>query len=143
MQAEWSSIQSIAATGCIDTWILFPFAANRLMTKSPSDIPEGWRNRLEKLFGTKDWEKKFYKERTLVDIFHGDQTVIEKNLTLHGLGAYYNERLQSVFPKVAPNPRVLRGAGNVPLFLLCFAAANPGRGGDIALKIAKHILDKI
>jgi three-Cys-motif partner protein len=143
MQAQWSTIEAIAATGSIDTWILFPFAANRLMTKLPTDIPAAWRDRLDMLFGTKDWEKQFYKEKTLVDIFHGDMTVIEKNLTLQGLGAYYNERLRSTFPKVAPNPRILRSSGNVPLFLLCFAAANAGKGGDIALKIAKHILDKI
>jgi three-Cys-motif partner protein len=143
MQAEWSTIEAIAATECIDTWILFPFAANRLMTKSPNDIPAAWRDRLDKLFGTKDWEKQFYKEKTLVDIFHGDMTVIEKNLTLQGLGAYYNERLRTVFPKVAPNPRVLRTSGNKPLFLLCFAASNRGNGGDIALRIAQHILDKI
>jgi three-Cys-motif partner protein len=143
MQAEWATIEAIAATGCIDTWILFPFAANRLMTKSPDDIPAGWRERLDMLFGTKDWEGKFYKERTLIDIFNGDMTVIEKNVTLQGLGAYYGERLATVFPIVAPNPRVLHSNGNRPLFQLFFAAANPGNGGEIALKIAAHILSKI
>ena len=113
------------------------------MTKSPSDIPPGWRSRLDTLFGTKDWESRFYKERTLIDIFHGDMTVVEKNLTLQGLGAYYADRLRSVFPVVAPNPRVLRSSGNRPLFQLFFAAANAGRGGQIALKIAEHILKNV
>lgn len=143
MQAEWSTIEAIAATGCIDTWILFPFAANRLMTKSPSEIPPRWRDRLDKLFGSKEWESRFYRERTLINIFDGDMTVIEKNLTMQGLGAYYGERLRTVFPVVAPNPRVLHSDGNRPLFQLFFAAANPGRGGEIALKIAAHILNKI
>jgi three-Cys-motif partner protein len=144
MQAEWATIEAIAATGCIDTWILFPFAANRLMTKSPDDIPAGWRQRLDKLFGAKDWEGRFYKELTLVDIFNGDMTVIEKNVTLEGLGAYYGERLRTVFPVVAPNPRVLHSDGNRPLFQLFFASgANPDRGGKIALKIAAHILSKM
>ncbi len=143
MQAEWPTIKSIAATGCIDTWILFPFAANRLMTRSPDDIRAGWRKRLDLLFGTKDWEGRFYKERTRVDIFDGDMTVIEKNLTLRGLGAYYGERLATVFPIVAPNPCVLHSNRNRPLFQLFFAAANPGKGGAIALKIAAHILSKI
>ncbi len=79
----------------------------------------------------------------LIDIFNGDLTVIEKNLTLEGLGAFYAERLRTVFPVVAPNPRTLRNDGNRPLFQLFFAAANTGRGGEIALKIAKHILDII
>lgn len=143
MQAEWATIESIAATGCIDTWILFPFAANRLMTKSPKDIPKAWRARLDKLFGTKDWEKHFYKERVLIDIFNSDTTVVEKNLTLKGLGAYYREQLEKVFPIVAPNPLVLLSESNRPLFQLFFAAANPGKGGQIALRIARHILDNM
>lgn len=143
MQAEWSTVEAVASTECIDTWILFPFAANRLMTKSPADIPRGWRNRLDVLFGTKEWEARFYNQRQVTDIFDGDITVIEKNLTLQGLGAFYAERLKSVFPIVAPNPRVLKSARNRPLFQLFFAAANSGRGGQIALKIAEHILKKI
>lgn len=143
MQAEWTTIEAIAATGCIDTWILFPFATNRLMTKSPDDIQSGWRDRLNKLFGTKGWEQQFYKERTIIDIFDGDTTVVEKKLTLDGLGAYYHELLRKVFPCVADEAPVLRSTGNRPLFQLFFAAANKGRGGEIALKIAGHILKKI
>jgi three-Cys-motif partner protein len=144
MQAEWETIDAVAKTGCIDTWILFPFAANRLMTKSPNDIPPAWRARLDKLFGTPDWEQRFYKERTLVDIFDGDRRVVQKKaITLESLGAFYGQRLQTVFPVVAPNPRVLSSEDNRPLFQLFFAAANPGKGGAIALKIAKHILDII
>jgi three-Cys-motif partner protein len=143
MQAEWKTVEAIAATGCIDTWILFPFAANRLMTRYPTDIPVPWRTRLTRLFGNGDWEGRFYKERTLIDIFSGDVTVVEKTLTLQGLGAFYKERLETIFPVVAPNPKVLRTEKGLPLFQLFFAAANPGRGGQIALKIARHILDKI
>ena len=142
MQVEWATIEAIAGTGCIDTWILFPFAANRLMTRYPADIPGAWRTRLDSLFGTKQWEPRFYRERRLIDIFsHEDRKSVEKNLTLSGLAAFYEERLRAVFPKVAPNSRVLRTDGGHPLFQLFFAAANPGRGGDIAIKIAKHILD--
>lgn len=143
MQAEWATIEAIAETGCIDTWILFPYVPNRLMTKSPNDIPQSWRSRLDMLFGTHAWESRFYKERTLIDIFDGDMTIIEKKVTLQGMGAFYGERLRTVFPIVAPNPCVLRSNGNHPLFQLFFAAANPGKGGAIALRIAAHILDNI
>ena len=143
MQAEWATIEAVAATGCIDTWILFPFAANRLMRRDPKDIPPGWQSRLDKLFGTRDWESRFYKERTISDIFSGDQTIVEKALTLEGLGAFYAERLKTVFPIVAPNPSTLKSSSNRPLFQLFFAAANRGKGGEIALRIAQHILHKI
>jgi three-Cys-motif partner protein len=143
MQIDWTTIEAVAATKCIDTWILFPFAANRLLTRFPKDIPGPWRTRLNKFFGTDIWEEKFYKKKTLVDIFSGNETIIEKHLTTEGLGAFYKSRLDVVFPVVAPNPRVLRTSSGRPLFQLFFAAANPGRGGQIALGIAKHILEKI
>jgi three-Cys-motif partner protein len=143
MQAEWRTIEAVASTGCIDMWILFPFAANRLMTKSPGDIRVAWRKRLDNLFGTDEWEAEFYKERSHLDIFGEDNTVTEKDLTLSGLGAYYDRRLRSIFPVVASNPCVLRSSGNLPLFQLFFAASNPGKGGEIALRIAAHILNKI
>jgi len=143
MQVEWKTIEAVASTGCIDTWILFPFAANRLMTQSPERILRGWRARLDTLFGTPDWQSRFYKQRNDPKMFEGDIPVMEKDLTFHGLGTFYGERLRSVFPVVAPNPRILRTTDNRPLFQLFFAAANKGKGGQIALKIAKHILDKI
>jgi len=143
MQVEWSAIQAIAGTRAIDVWILFPFAVNRLLTKDPKDIPSAWRKRLNDIFGSDEWAKRFYKERTIEDMFSGSETVVEKALTLKGLGAYYHERLQTVFPIVAPNPRVLRNSRNSPLFQLFFAAANPGKGGEIAVKIAQHILREI
>jgi len=144
MQVNWSTVRAVAATGCIDTWILFPLAANRLMTRNPKDIPDGWRSRLDKLFGSGAWEERFYRPRTINDIFSGDFQVVEKALTLQGLGAFYKEQLQRIYPVVAPNPCMLRSSGNHPLFQLFFAAgAQPDRGGNIAVRMAKHILEKI
>jgi three-Cys-motif partner protein len=143
MQVDWSTVQAVAQTRAIDVWILFPFAVNRLLTRSPNDIPQAWRDRINATFGSEEWLTKFYKPRTIEDIFNGPETVVEKALPIEGLGVYYQERLQTVFPVVAPNPRILRNTRNSPLFQLFFAAANPGRGGKIALKIAQHILTKI
>ena len=141
MQADWATLEAIASTRSIDIWILFPFAPNRLMMKSPDEIPPGWRSSLDRMFGTKDWETQFYKQKTRINIFNDDETVIEKSLTLRGLGSYYNGRLKTVFPVVAPNPRVLYSDKNRPLFQLFFAAGNAGKGGQIALDIASHILE--
>ena len=143
MQVEWPTIEAIAKTQAIDVWILFPFAVNRLLTRYPQDIPAGWRDRLNKMFGSEDWQDRFYKTKTSANIFSGPEEVVEKALTLQGLGAYYRERLDRVFAKVAPNPRMLLNSRNSPLFQLHFAAGNPGRGGEIALRIAEHILNNI
>ena len=143
MQVDWASIDAIASTRSIDVWILFPFAVNRLLTRDPKQIPAAWRRGLTRLFGSDDWLNRFYKQRQIDAIFGGTETPIEKKATMQGLGAYYMVRLHSAFPVVAPNPAMLENTRHIPLFQLFFAAANPGRGGDIALKIAKHILDRI
>lgn len=57
------------------------------------------------------------------------------------IGRYFNERLESVFAAVAPEPRVLRNSAKNPMYLFCFAAANE-KGAKIALKIANHLLAK-
>jgi three-Cys-motif partner protein len=143
MQADWATIEAIAATKAIDVWILFPFAVNRLLTRNPKDLQPGWRERLNRVFGSEEWYNRFYVERRIEQFFGEPETVVEKNLTLAGLAAYYKERLESVFPMIAPNPRILRNTRNAPLFQLFFAASNPGNGGKIAVKIARHILEKI
>ncbi len=50
------------------------------------------------------------------------------------------KRLETVFPHVAKRPLPLFNSANCPLYLLCFAAGNPGSGGKTGLKIAQDIL---
>ena len=57
------------------------------------------------------------------------------------IGKYFNQRLTSAFADVAPNPYTLRNSQGSPLFLLCFAAANP-RAAKTAIKIAQDILKR-
>lgn len=133
MQVEWNTIEAIAGTGAIDLWVLFPLgiATNRLLVGS-GRIPEGWKKRLDLIFGTEEWEEVFYeKHPTLTG---GTKPV--KTINLEGIGDYYNERLKSVFPHVAENPRMLYNTTGNPLYMLCFAANVP-----VAVKIAEDILD--
>jgi len=60
------------------------------------------------------------------------------------LANYICERLESIFPYVANNPRFLYNTKMSPLFLFCFAVANPNsRAHDLAKKFAQeHILKK-
>jgi three-Cys-motif partner protein len=143
MQVDWKTIEAVAATGTIDVWILFPFALNRLLKQRVEAIPQSWRERLNRMLGTEDWVNRFYQERVVEDLFTSPETVREKDVNLQDLGSYYKERLNQVFPVVAPNPLVLRNSRNSPLFQLFFAAGNRGQGGKIALRIAKDILGKM
>jgi len=139
MAVEWSTVDAIARTRAIDVWILFPLgvAVNRLL-KRDGEIPDLWRSRLDSLFGTQEWYARFYREPASDDLF-GPVAGRQKTCTFDTISEFYNERLRSVFTKVAENPKRLRNSRGNPLFLLCFAVGNP-RGAPIAIRIAQHIL---
>ena len=139
MQVEWDTIEAIASTKAIDLWVLFPLGigVSRLLTRS-GEIPSSWRERLDKLFGTKDWYEEFYRvehERTLLGT--DEERLVKTRSDV--IGRYFNDRLKGVFAAVAEQPGVLRNSVNCPLYLLCFAAGS-AKGAPIALRIANHLL---
>jgi three-Cys-motif partner protein len=146
MQVDWKTMEVIAATKAIDTWILFPLGigVNRLLTRDYKNIQPKWKDRLDLMFGTIEWKNQFYrKEKTSPDLFNSNQADTElKSANIRSIGAFYHSRLKMIFSCVAPNPKILRNSTNSPIFQLHFAAGNP-RGGQIALRIAGHILDQV
>lgn len=139
MQVDWKTIEAVAATKAIDLWLLFPLGigVNRLLTKSGA-IPNSWRDRLTALLGTEDWYEEFYKVEATADLL-GDVSARVIKASMDVIGAYFLERLSTVFAGVVKQPAVLRNSCNNPLYLLCFAVGNE-RGKPIAIRIAKHLL---
>lgn len=140
MQVEWKTIAAIARTRAIDLWLLFPLgvAVNRLITQS-GQIPPGWVERLNLLFGTVTWRDRLYQTKTTPSLFEDVMATQTVKASIDVIGEYFLERLRGVFAGVADHPLVLRNSTKSPLYLFCFAAANK-RGAPIALKIANHIL---
>jgi three-Cys-motif partner protein len=138
MAVEWNTIECIARTCAIDLWYLFPLgvAVGRLL-KADGEIPKAWRDGVDRLFGAKDWYEKFYCNRKDAGLF-GDIEVQEKVADYDSIAQYFVNRLKTIFPGVAENPLQLFNRKGVPLFLLCFASANPN--AKAAVRIAKHIL---
>ncbi|MEP0843250.1 MAG: three-Cys-motif partner protein TcmP [Phycisphaerae bacterium] len=139
MQVEWQTLEALARTQAIDLWILFPLgvAVNRLLTRE-SPPPAWWAKTLTRIFGTPDWEQAFYPKIREETLFGPEETQ-RKDAPPHAIGRYFLERLKTIFGEVAPNPLPLRNSTNTPIYLLCFASANP-KGGRTAVKIARHIL---
>lgn len=139
MQVEWKTVETLAETRAIDLWYLFPLGVGvaRLL-KRHGNIDASWQNRLDLVFGTRDWQTRFYGAQTTRDLFGEDHETLERTATCESIREFINERLTGCFAKVAKG-LVLRNSKSSPLYLLCFAAANV-RGAPIALKIAQHIL---
>lgn len=142
MQVEWETLRHIAKTGAIDLWLLFPVgvAVNRLLTQD-GKMDEGWSRALDKMFGDHGWYEAFYEPDPQLSLFGGDQN-FTKNTNPKGISRYFSSRLATIFPAVVKEPLFLYNSINSPLYSLHFASANKGRGGEIATKIAGHILRK-
>ena len=139
MDVEWATIEAIAQTHAIDLWLLFPLgqAVNRLLTRhGPPE--EAWAQRLTRMFGTEAWKNTFYRAPTQGTLF-GGATTLEKDADFDTIGAFFVQRLETVFAQVVKKPLPLRNTKNVPIYLLCFAAGN-SKGAPTAVKIASHIL---
>lgn len=146
MQVDWATMQAIAKTRAIDTWILFPLGigVNRLLLDNFKDIPVKWRERLNRMLGSAEWQEEFYRKTDLpADLFNQSPSdAVLKNATFQTIGRFYHERLKSIFGHVAPNPKDLCNSTGNPIYQLHFAANNP-RGGPIALRIAEHLLKQV
>lgn len=139
MEVDWSTIEAIASTQAIDTWILFPagIGVNRQLP-ADGNVPTWARAAFDRLFGTPGWYDRFYARDTTADLFGGPARV-QKTGSPDEIVAYYRERLESIFPHVARTPLVLCNSNNAPMFALFFAAAHP-KFGATAVKIAQDVL---
>lgn len=137
-QVEWKTIECIAQTQAIDLWLLFPLgqAVNRMLTARQPE--EGWAKRLDRIFGTEEWQEAFYARSEQQALFTNDAAV-EKQADFNSIGGFFVSRLGTIFAEVANRPLPLYNSKSIPIFLLCFAAGNP-KGAPTAVKIADHIL---
>ena len=116
-------------------------AVSRMLTRDGL-IDETWKDKLDTLLGTEEWQTEFYETRTVTSLFE-TSTVIHKLADTARIVDFVINRLGCTFPAVASNPLLLKNGRGAPLFLLCFAVANKNkRAQDIALKIAEYILGR-
>ncbi|MGJ3244288.1 MAG: three-Cys-motif partner protein TcmP [Opitutales bacterium] len=139
LQVDWTTLEVMARTQAVDLWLLFPaMGVNRMLTRS-GEIQAPWRRRLDRLFGIEDWDKGFYAEEQ-PDLF-GESSVTKIPRVFETLSDYVTARLGTIFAKTHKTPLILKNRKGAPLFLLCFASANPGKGSRIAVNIAQDIID--
>jgi three-Cys-motif partner protein len=134
-EVKWATLEAISRTQAIDLWYLFPFSAVQRMLPNEG-VVDNWRNKLNDIFGDTGWENRFYKPDPQLNLFGDDRLI--KGVNTEELSAYICERLRSIFPYVADNPRMLYNTKMSPLFLFCFAVSNPSPN---AYKLAKRFAE--
>lgn len=143
MQVNWNTIAMLGETKAVDLWFLFPLgqAVMRLLQKR-CEPPREWQQALDRIFGTHDWYSRFYKTEKQADLFEEDVTSTHRVADSNAVTAFMIERLETAFHAVAKKPGILYNSQNVPLYLFCFASANP-KGAPTALKIANDLLKRL
>ena len=150
-EVEWNTVAAIAATKSIDVWILFPISALTRNLPNERQPDSGNAAMLDRVFGGPEWID-LYRIRQpepfqmgMFDQAEPDELTADGGVVRDEQEAIlrvYMDKLGSVFPAVAQSPKWFRNSRNSPLFAFMFAAANPGRGGQIALNIANHLLER-
>jgi len=138
LQVEWTTLEAVARTGAIDVWCLFPIdAVNRLLRRD-GHIATANRNRLDLLFGSRNWYDTFYKSVSRPSFFGKGTATVKTATDWRIISRYFVERLKATFPHAVEKPLPLNKRHGIPIFLLCFASADSH--AQKRLTIAQKIL---
>ncbi len=140
LEVDWDLIMRLAETGACDVWYLFPLGGViRMMTKD-GQVPDAWRARLNRVFGTDEWYEEFYKPSRQQSLFEEEEDRLFKDATTQHVVDYVRTRLQTTFPAVS-NAGILRNGKGAPLFALVLGVSNPSQPAQkAALAIANHLV---
>lgn len=145
-QLNWATLSHVANSRKVDLWLLFPISALSRMTPIDGDrVQESWRNTLNRLLGTEDWQEALYKPKDFppMDDLFGDSVddVETERINVQELQAWVTGRLRILFRFVA-EPVPLRSHGSL-LFLFYFAVSNNNRAAwSLAQKVVNEITKK-
>ena len=146
-ELDWNTLKCVAETQKIDLWLLFPISVIFRMTPKDKDkIKPEWKNTLDRLLGTDQWENALYNEKQvpiIEDMFGGSASEGSyERLNVEELQNWVTCRLGELFSYVA-EPVMLRN-NNSPLFLFYFAVSNPNKAAwGLADRAAKYIIKTI
>jgi three-Cys-motif partner protein len=139
---KWEVIAALGRTAAVDLWVLFPYSAiNRMLVRNRRP-PQTWADRLTSVFGTRNWESRFYSTtafRSLLDSQRVES--VHKSADHRAITDFFVERLRKEFVAVS-NPFPMHNSNGSLLFLLFFAAANE-HSAKTGLKIANDIIGKL
>jgi three-Cys-motif partner protein len=143
MQVEWPTMEALAATRAADIWVLFPLGVSVMrLLKKRGEISEGAKERLDRLFGNREWLDRFYKihKPKFQGLLYQENDELVRCVGVRQVAEYFVERLRTVFPENGVvDPLFLFNSKNVPIYMLCFACGNQ-KGVPIATKIANHLI---
>ncbi len=143
LEVSWNLIKRLAKTGSSDIWYLFPLGGVlRMMTKD-GHMPDPWRARLDRVFGTSKWYEEFYCQSTQRSLFGEEEEILSKNASTGHVVDFIRVRLKTVFPAIS-RTAILRNGKGAPLFALVLGVSNPSPSAQkAALRIANYLIEDL
>ena len=138
-QVEWHTIEALATTEAIDLWILFPVSALTRIMSRDREPDENHATILDRVYGGPEW-RTLYQTRIRRTLFGDEIETVRADQA--AIVDVYLDKVRTAFPYVSDSPKWFYNSCNSPLFAFMFAAANPSRGGEIALRIANYLLNR-
>ena len=112
MSVRWDTLQFLSGTGRADVWYLFPLhAALRQLSHDHAALDSTKRAALDEVFGTPDWEERFYQSRsTPTNLFDfADSATPSRVADPDKVERFAAERLRTIFSFVSePIPILAR-----------------------------------
>lgn len=138
LDVDWAMVRKIAETRAIDVWFLVSISGvYRQAANQYGAIDDKKAAALDRFLGTGEWRDTFYQ---MPDLFSNQGQ--KRTADWKDIAHYIKHQLSSVFAGGVLDPVILRN-GNVPLYGLYFALANPSeKAMDVAKRIAGHIMNK-
>jgi three-Cys-motif partner protein len=139
-QVRWETIIAIAETGAIDLWYLFP-AGLGVLRQIPKrkGVHETHEASLDRLLGTREWRNVFIESTSVDDLF-GSRENHERRATVESITRFMADRMKTVFRGGVLDEWLPLGSGNIHMYSLMFAWANPGEKAKLAGKLAQAVL---
>ena len=125
-QVEWKTVETIANTGQIDLWYLFPSGGGiyRQISKD-GDVHFTHEAAITRIVGTEDWKTEFIKRHQDRDLFDEFKITKEKTVDPQSAADFMINRMKSVFKGEVGNFSIPLGKHAYPSFHLLFASGNP------------------
>lgn len=142
-QVEWKTVQAVADTNALDTWILFPVSGlSRMLprNKMPQDVDEKWAAKLTRGFGDESW-KNFYHPNPQLTLFpKDDESAYRRHPGVKLIRDAYKQKLSGTFgDRLLDVTCQFPNSKNSLLFEFIFCVGNKA-GICLAHNIASHII---
>ena len=141
-QISWETLATIAETGKIDLWYLFPAGLGVNRQISEKGVYEQHAQSLDRLLGTNEWRTSFVEIITEPDLL-GFETRMRKTVNATDITIFMQKRMKEIFKGVVLERWLPLGSRNVHMYSLMFATANPSKPAiDLATRLASAVIDQ-